>query len=80
MTFGIVGTIYDHIADEQIDANGLLPEIVDSYGLRTVDSPFQVTGETKTQPRMAPGIGEHTLALLEEFGCSPAVIEALVAN
>jgi crotonobetainyl-CoA:carnitine CoA-transferase CaiB-like acyl-CoA transferase len=79
VTFGIVGTIYDHIADEQIDANGLLPEIQDSY-LRTVDSPFQMTGETKTQPRMAPTIGEHTRAILEEFGCPPADIEALVAE
>ena len=28
-------------------------------------------------PRMAPGIGEHTRALLAEFGCSEAQIEAL---
>jgi crotonobetainyl-CoA:carnitine CoA-transferase CaiB-like acyl-CoA transferase len=80
VTFGIVGTIYDHIADEQMEVNGLFPEIVDGYGLRTVDSPFQITGEQKTQPRMAPGIGQHTRELLEEFGCSTADIEALVAE
>ncbi len=79
VTIGIVGTIYDHIADEQMEANGLFPEIVGADGLRTVDSPFQIGGEAKTPPRMAPAIGEHTQALLEEFGCSPADIEALVA-
>jgi crotonobetainyl-CoA:carnitine CoA-transferase CaiB-like acyl-CoA transferase len=78
VTFGIVGTVYDHLADDQIDANGFFPEIADSW-LRTVDSPFQVVGETKAQPRMAPGIGEHTQALLEEFGCSPAEVAALLA-
>jgi crotonobetainyl-CoA:carnitine CoA-transferase CaiB-like acyl-CoA transferase len=78
VTLGIVGTIYDHIADEQMEANGLFPEIVDGEGLRTVDSPFQINGEAKTPPRMAPGIGQHTRDLLEEFGCSAADIEALV--
>jgi crotonobetainyl-CoA:carnitine CoA-transferase CaiB-like acyl-CoA transferase len=79
MIFGIVGTVYDHIADEQIEANGLFPEFADSW-LRTVDSPFQIRGETKAQPRMAPGIGEHTRELLQEFGCSLAEIDALAAE
>ena len=79
VTFGIVGSVYDHLSDDQIDANGLLPQITDSW-LRTVDSPFQIAGETKAPPRMAPGIGEHTRALLQEFGCSAAEIEALAAE
>jgi crotonobetainyl-CoA:carnitine CoA-transferase CaiB-like acyl-CoA transferase len=79
VTFGIVGTVYDHLADDQIDANGLLPEFAEHW-LRTVDSPFEVVGETKVQPRMAPGIGEHTRALLAELGCTPAQIEALAAG
>jgi formyl-CoA transferase len=72
----IVGSVYDHLSDDQIDANGLLPQITDSW-LRTVDSPFQIEGERKLPPRMAPGIGEHTRALLAELGCTPAQIEAL---
>lgn len=80
VTFGVVGTIYDHLADDQIEANGLFPEISDTYGLRTVDSPFQVSGEAKRAPRMAPGIGEHSRALLEEFGCSAVEIAALVGE
>jgi crotonobetainyl-CoA:carnitine CoA-transferase CaiB-like acyl-CoA transferase len=80
VTFGIVANIYDHISDEQMEVNGLFPEIADGAGLRTVDSPFQIIGETKTQPRMAPAIGQHSRELLEEFGCSEADIEALLAE
>jgi crotonobetainyl-CoA:carnitine CoA-transferase CaiB-like acyl-CoA transferase len=72
VTFGVVGQIYDHLGDAQIEANGLFPEIENGEGLRTVDSPFQITGEAKRAPRMAPGIGEHTEALLRELGFSPA--------
>jgi len=79
VTFGIMGTVYDHFDDAQIEANGLFPEFADHW-LRTVDSPFQVAGETKATPRMAPGIGEHTRALLAEFGCTPAEIDALAAE
>jgi crotonobetainyl-CoA:carnitine CoA-transferase CaiB-like acyl-CoA transferase len=79
VTFGIVGTVYDHLADDQIEANGLFPQFEDSW-LRTVDSPFKISGEVKAQPRMAPSIGEHTRELLAEFGCSAAEIEALAAE
>ncbi len=77
VTFGIVGTVYDHLADDQIEANGLLPAFSDHDWLRTVDSPFLIHGETKAAPRMAPDIGQHTQELLAELGCSPAEIEAL---
>ena len=77
VTFGVVGTIYDHLADDQIEANDLFPEIIDGDGLRTVDSPFQIGGETKSPPRMAPEIGQHTTDLLTELGYSPQEIAAL---
>jgi crotonobetainyl-CoA:carnitine CoA-transferase CaiB-like acyl-CoA transferase len=76
VTFGIVGTVYDAIGDEQIEANGYCPQFEDSW-IRTVDSPFAITGEAKAAPRMAPGIGEHTRALLAELGCDEAEIDAL---
>jgi crotonobetainyl-CoA:carnitine CoA-transferase CaiB-like acyl-CoA transferase len=78
VTFGIVGRVTDHIADPQVEANGFLPEFADGYGLRTVDSPFYLDGEAKTPPRMAPEIGQHTLQILEECGCSDAEIAALM--
>ena len=80
VTFGIVGKVEDHIADEQVEANGLLPEFADGYGLRTVDSPFHLDGEPKLAPRMAPGIGQHTRQILEECGLAAAEIEALSAG
>lgn len=77
--YGIVGTVYDHFTDVQIEANGLFPEIEDHW-LRTIDSPFNIAGETKPAPRMAPEIGQHTRELLAELGCSAAEIEALAAG
>jgi len=69
--------VMDHVSDPQIEANGFFPEITDGYGLRTVDSPFYLTGVDKVAPRMAPDIGQHTLQLLAEVGLSEAEIEAL---
>ena len=34
----------------------------------------------KTAPRMAPAIGQHTRAILEEFGLDDAAIEALTED
>jgi formyl-CoA transferase len=61
-------------------ANGLLPEITEAGGLRTVDSPIQIEGETKQAPRMAPGVGEHTRRLLSEFGWPAEAIDRLIAS
>jgi crotonobetainyl-CoA:carnitine CoA-transferase CaiB-like acyl-CoA transferase len=80
ITFGIVGRITDHAEDPQVVANALLPEFVDGDGLKTVDSPFHVVGETKRGPYMAPGIGQHTRAVLEEFGLSAAEIATLTES
>ena len=80
ITFGIVARIGDHAEDPQVVANGLLPEFVDGYGLKTVDSPFRIAGEVKKGPCMAPGIGQHTRAVLEEFGVSAADIETLTGS
>jgi formyl-CoA transferase len=79
VTFGIVGRVYDHISDPQIDAVGLLPEFEDGYGLRTVDSPFYVEGADKVAPKMAPEIGQHTRQILEECGLASSEIDALGA-
>jgi formyl-CoA transferase len=68
ITYGLVGRITDHPSDEQLEANHLLPEFVDGLGLKTLDSPFQIVGEPKTAPRMAPTIGQHTRQIVEEFG------------
>ena len=68
VTYGLVGEINDHLYDPQIEANGLLREFADGDGLRTLDSPFQVVGEDKPPPRMAPGVGRDNARILRELG------------
>jgi crotonobetainyl-CoA:carnitine CoA-transferase CaiB-like acyl-CoA transferase len=72
VTYGLVARISDHPADPQLEANDLLPEFEDGFGLKTLDSPFQIVGEAKRQPRMAPTVGQHTREILEEFGWKAA--------
>jgi len=72
VTYGLVGRITDHASDPQLEANQLLPEFADGFGLKTLDSPFQIVGETKTQPRMAPAVGQHTQLILQEFSAVTA--------
>ena len=68
VTYSLVGEINDHLYDPQIAANGLIREFVDGDGLRTLDSPFQVVGEDKHPPRMAPGVGRDNDRILRELG------------
>ncbi|HZL00242.1 MAG TPA: CoA transferase [Caulobacteraceae bacterium] len=80
ITIGIVGRVGDHAGDAQIAANNLLPAFADGGGLRTVDSPFHLAGETKRAPRMAPAIGQHTRPILKECGCTAEAISALTGG
>ncbi len=80
ITFGLVGRITDHPSDPQLEANGLLPEFADGLGLKTLDSPFHISGETKVQPRMAPAVGQHTQKILKEFGGAVAQPAAAAAE
>ena len=77
VTFGIVGRTSDHLSDPQVQANDLLPQFEDGSGLRTVDSPFQIAGEIKRQPKMAPDVGQHNLDILVEFGCTAEEIASV---
>ena len=68
ITCGGIAQAADHGDDEQVRAAGLLTEFDDDSGDRTVDSPLYVLGETKRPPGRAPEVGEHSQAILEEFG------------
>ena len=54
----------------------MLPDFNDSSG-RTVDSPINVSGEAKPAPRPAPGVGEHSVEILTEFGIGEGSISNL---
>jgi crotonobetainyl-CoA:carnitine CoA-transferase CaiB-like acyl-CoA transferase len=77
ITFGPIAELEDHVDCPQVAANGLLPEISGMDGLRTVASPIHLKGETKTTPRKAPYVGEHSQRILEELGLSGSEIERL---
>lgn len=80
ITFGPIAKPEDHVRCPQVAANNFLPEFADQPGLRTVDSPIRISGETKSQPRMAPAIGQHTRAILDECGLSAAEIDVMIAK
>jgi len=58
----------------------LLPEIEGAGGLRTVDSPIRMAGEEKRKPRRAPTIGEHTRAVLADFGFGEDEIAGMIES
>jgi crotonobetainyl-CoA:carnitine CoA-transferase CaiB-like acyl-CoA transferase len=67
---GIVTRTADHTNDAQVAQNRFFKPIADSH-LMTVDSPVRIADEAKIAPRMAPHIGEHSKAILKEFGFGP---------
>ena len=65
--FEIVAPVGDVPNDPQALQNDILVPFADS-DLKTVNSPFWISGEQKVQPRMAPGLGQHTDDVLHEIG------------
>ena len=49
-------------------------------GLRTVDSPIQLDGTPKRDPRRAPELGEHGREMLASLGYSAERIDSLVRS
>ena len=78
LSVGVVARTEDAVHDEQMRiANALVPaQDVPFTGL-TVDSPFQVAGLRKVAPRAAPGVGEHSDAVLLDYGLTAADVAAL---
>ena len=77
ITCGRIARAADQCDDEQARAAGMLIEFDDGSGSRTVDSPLFVHGEEKRTPHPAPAVGEHSLAILEEFGVDGETAMAL---
>ncbi len=75
---GVVGAPDDHLEDTQIAANGMFPAYADGGGLRTIDNPVRVHDAERKAPKMAPAIGAHTRAILEELGLSQREISTMI--
>jgi formyl-CoA transferase len=78
--FGVVGTLDDIPHDAQMRESGALTRIDDprAGATLTVGSPISIDGQDKIPPRMAPAIGEHTVAVLREAGFDEAEIDRLL--
>jgi crotonobetainyl-CoA:carnitine CoA-transferase CaiB-like acyl-CoA transferase len=74
--WGPVATTQEAASDPQMEANGVYAEI--EPGLRTVANPLKVTGVEKVKPRVAPGVGQHTVEVLRSLGYSDDAIGDLV--
>ena len=65
--FEVVAPTTEVPNDPQALQNDILVAFADS-DLKTVNSPFWISGETKAPPRMAPELGQHSDEILREIG------------
>ncbi|MFM7119525.1 MAG: CaiB/BaiF CoA transferase family protein [Gammaproteobacteria bacterium] len=70
------------IEDAQLAANQVFVPVTDGPPgvLRTLATPIALSGETPLVPTRAPRIGEHSRAILGEYGFAPDEIDALAVT
>lgn len=70
------------VKDPQLLANDIIVPIDDGSATPryTVNSPVTVKGSPKVAPRVAPGLGEHTLEVLGDLGFDPNEVADLAAS
>lgn len=76
VTFGIVATVNEALADKQMREAGALVPFADGDGL-TVMTPFHIDGVEKVPAMRAPAVGQHNEHVLREAGYSGDDIERL---
>jgi crotonobetainyl-CoA:carnitine CoA-transferase CaiB-like acyl-CoA transferase len=78
LVFGVVGILDDMPSDQQmIDNDVLVP--VEGEDFLTVNSPIWIDGSSKTAPRRAPTVGQHSDEVLREAGYDETAIKQLRA-
>jgi len=76
----VVSTYEEAANDPQKAANNIVvPLDHPEYGkIRTISSPFEVSGYNKREPGAAPRLGEHTEEVLKELGYSEDEVQRLL--
>ncbi|MEE1768154.1 CoA transferase [Streptomyces sp. JV185] len=79
LTYGVAQAIDEFAQDPQLKANRIVIPIEDGSDEPhlTVDSPVRIDQERKVPPGPAPGLGEHTDAVLRDLGYDDAAIAEL---
>lgn len=80
VTFDIIATLDDVIADPQALTIGALKPMRNDPAMLTVNSPFELTGVDKVAPGRAPGLGEHSQDILRDIGLPDDEIARLLAD
>ena len=80
--YGVVQSFDEIIRDPQMLANDILVPMtgVDGVATHTVNSPLTLVDVAKVPPRLAPALGQHSIAVLSELDFSPAEIAALESS
>ena len=79
ITFGLIGTLADIPGDSQMRAAGALVPSAHGTGW-TVANPVQLAGVSQRAPGPAPGLGQHSSAVLREAGYSDDQVRQLRAS
>ncbi len=79
VAYVIASSFEEVVSDSQMQANGVFPGIEggDCQAERTIDSPLAMTGVDKLPPGPAPRLGEHSRAVLHDYGFSEQEANAL---
>jgi crotonobetainyl-CoA:carnitine CoA-transferase CaiB-like acyl-CoA transferase len=80
ITYGVINRLQDASRDPQAVAAGAIRESANPALPRTIANPLRFNFADQRPAAPAPGLGEHTDAILREIGVSPAEITSLRAR
>ena len=77
LTYGYAARNVELVDDPQLVENGMLIATDETEGpyTRTISNPIHIEGEQKRTTTRAPVIGQHSVAVLRDFGFSSEEIE-----